>query len=226
MEFLFRNNKTDLAILKNTKTAIETRNIVSVFHNATICSHGLMHAGTSVDQFLRDNLEWLGRANNWSKFSAIASLGVIHRVTKQNLNNFFFWRTQKKKIFFFRCFRDTLHRVFSCSRRTCQRRARRAPTRHTLRVVPFMPSASFTPTTAPRLSRTFSRHWATLKTRPSSTAPAWASVLLQWPRTMPQSLISSKKSSTRTQPSLVRLLVSPWAWCFSARPTMPPLAKW
>lgn len=101
MEFLFRNNKTDLAILKNTKTAIETRNIVSVFHNATICSHGLMHAGTSVDQFLRDNLEWLGRANNWSKFSAIASLGVIHRVTKQNLNNFFFWRTQKKKKFFF-----------------------------------------------------------------------------------------------------------------------------
>lgn len=27
----------------------------------------------------RDNLEWLGRATNWAKFSASASLGVIHR---------------------------------------------------------------------------------------------------------------------------------------------------
>lgn len=38
-----------------------------------------MHAGTTVDQFLRDNLEWLGKASNWAKFSATASLGVIHR---------------------------------------------------------------------------------------------------------------------------------------------------
>lgn len=38
-----------------------------------------MHAGTTVDTFLRDNLEWLGRASNWAKFSATASLGVIHK---------------------------------------------------------------------------------------------------------------------------------------------------
>lgn len=38
-----------------------------------------MHAGTTVDQFLRDNLEWLGKASNWAKFSATASLGAIHR---------------------------------------------------------------------------------------------------------------------------------------------------
>jgi hypothetical protein len=35
--------------------------------------------GTSVDTFLRENLEWLSRATNWAKFSATAGLGVIHR---------------------------------------------------------------------------------------------------------------------------------------------------
>lgn len=38
-----------------------------------------MHAGTTSDIFLRENLEWLGLASNWSKFSATAALGVIHK---------------------------------------------------------------------------------------------------------------------------------------------------
>ncbi len=38
-----------------------------------------MHAGTTSDLFLRENLEWLGLASNWSKFSATAGLGVIHK---------------------------------------------------------------------------------------------------------------------------------------------------
>ena len=38
-----------------------------------------MHAGTTIDTFFRDNLEWLGKAVNWSKFTATAALGVIHR---------------------------------------------------------------------------------------------------------------------------------------------------
>jgi 26S proteasome regulatory subunit N2 len=37
------------------------------------------HAGTTSDQFLRDNLEWLGRASNWAMFSATSALGVIHK---------------------------------------------------------------------------------------------------------------------------------------------------
>ena len=32
-----------------------------------------------VDTFLRDNLEWMGRASNWAKFTATASIGVVHR---------------------------------------------------------------------------------------------------------------------------------------------------
>lgn len=38
-----------------------------------------MNCGTTSDVFLRDNLEWLGRATNWNTFSATASLGVIYK---------------------------------------------------------------------------------------------------------------------------------------------------
>lgn len=38
-----------------------------------------MHAGTTSDVFLRENLEWLGLASNWAKFSTTAALGVIHK---------------------------------------------------------------------------------------------------------------------------------------------------
>lgn len=51
----------------------------SVAHSATILANALMHAGTTCDTFLRDNLEWLARATNWAKFSATAGLGAIHR---------------------------------------------------------------------------------------------------------------------------------------------------
>lgn len=77
LEFLSRNNHADLTILKNIKTAVEARN--SVTHQATIFANAIMHAGTTRDQFLRDNIEWLAKATNWAKFSATAGLGVIHK---------------------------------------------------------------------------------------------------------------------------------------------------
>jgi hypothetical protein len=64
-------------VLKNLKSSVDAR--VSVLHSATILANALVHAGTSVDTFLRENLEWLSRATNWAKFSATAGLGVIHR---------------------------------------------------------------------------------------------------------------------------------------------------
>ncbi len=51
----------------------------SVCHSAAIFANAIMHSGTTVDAFLRENLEWLSRATNWAKFSATAGLGVIHR---------------------------------------------------------------------------------------------------------------------------------------------------
>ncbi|CAG0904194.1 unnamed protein product [Cyprideis torosa] len=75
LQFLIRANKTDLQVLKNTKDSVR----VSACHTATILANAFMHCGTTSDIFLRDNLDWLSRATNWAKFTATASLGVIHK---------------------------------------------------------------------------------------------------------------------------------------------------
>ena len=77
LHFLYAHNATDLNLLKQIKDKLEPRN--SVTHNATVMAHSLLHSGTTVDSFLRDNLEWLGKAQNWAKFTATASIGVIHK---------------------------------------------------------------------------------------------------------------------------------------------------
>ncbi|XP_050414052.1 26S proteasome non-ATPase regulatory subunit 1 isoform X2 [Patella vulgata] len=75
LQFLVKNNHTDSLILKNTKDAVRN----SICHSATVIANSFMNCGTTSDQFLRDNLEWLSRATNWAKFTATASLGVIHK---------------------------------------------------------------------------------------------------------------------------------------------------
>jgi 26S proteasome regulatory subunit N2 len=77
LEFLYWHNATDLLLLKNIKDSFDAR--VSMNHSATAMANAFMHAGTTVDTFLRNNLEWLASATNWAKFAATASLGVIHR---------------------------------------------------------------------------------------------------------------------------------------------------
>ena len=77
LHFLYEHNATDLNLLKLIKDKLEPRN--SVTHNATVMAHSLLHCGTTVDSFLRDNLDWLGKAQNWAKFTATASIGVIHK---------------------------------------------------------------------------------------------------------------------------------------------------
>ncbi|KAI6031668.1 26S proteasome regulatory complex non-ATPase subcomplex Rpn2 Psmd1 subunit [Pisolithus microcarpus] len=77
LEFLKRNNKVDMLILKHSRDALEPRS--SIYHSALMLQNAFMHAGTTSDVFLRENLEWLGMATNWAKFSTAASLGVIHK---------------------------------------------------------------------------------------------------------------------------------------------------
>ncbi|RKF75218.1 26S proteasome regulatory subunit rpn2 [Golovinomyces cichoracearum] len=77
LEFLRRKNHTDLRILNRVRDTLEGRN--SIFHTAVTFCNAFMNHGTTNDKFFRDNLEWLGKAVNWSKFSATAALGVIHR---------------------------------------------------------------------------------------------------------------------------------------------------
>ncbi|KAK0403987.1 hypothetical protein QR680_017225 [Steinernema hermaphroditum] len=75
MQFLIKNNKTDMLVLKQIKDSVRTASA----HNATVIANGLMHVGTTCDDFLRDNLEWISKATNWNKFNAVATLGLIHK---------------------------------------------------------------------------------------------------------------------------------------------------
>lgn len=77
LNFLFKQSHSDVNVLKDIKTAIEGRS--NVLHNATVVSHAFMNAGTTRDSFLRENLDWLGKAKNWAKFTAVGTIGVIHK---------------------------------------------------------------------------------------------------------------------------------------------------
>lgn len=77
IEFLNKSDRVDLTVLNKVKDSLEARN--SIFHTAVTLCTAFMHAKTANDKFFRDNLEWLGKAVNWSKFTATAALGVIHQ---------------------------------------------------------------------------------------------------------------------------------------------------
>ncbi|OAG37744.1 hypothetical protein AYO21_07987 [Fonsecaea monophora] len=77
VEFLHKSNRVDLSILNKVKDSLEAR--YSIYHTAVTLCAGLMHAKTATDTFFRNNLEWLGKATNWSKFTATAVFGVIHQ---------------------------------------------------------------------------------------------------------------------------------------------------
>lgn len=77
MEFLCRANKTDPLILEKTKATLNPQ--MSLHHQALSCSNGFAQAGTTNDEFLRKNLDFLSHASNWAKFSATLSLGSIHK---------------------------------------------------------------------------------------------------------------------------------------------------
>lgn len=76
MQFLIKNNHTDMLILRQIKDSVRA----AATHNATVIANGMMHVGTTCDDFLRDNLDWISKATNWNKFNAVATLGLIHRV--------------------------------------------------------------------------------------------------------------------------------------------------
>lgn len=77
LTFLFKHCHADVTVLKEVKTAIEGRS--NVLHHATIMAHAYLNAGTTRDSFLRENLEWLGKAKNWAKFTTVGTIGVVHK---------------------------------------------------------------------------------------------------------------------------------------------------
>lgn len=77
LEFLCKNNHTDKNILQTTKSHLNVKS--SAHHSALTLSHAILQYGTTNDEFLRQNMEFLSYANNWSKFIATAGLGLIHK---------------------------------------------------------------------------------------------------------------------------------------------------
>ena len=60
-----------------------------MLHTPILCSYVYIlyyiiiyriYTGTTIDAFLREHLDWLGKATNWAKFTAVASIGVVHKV--------------------------------------------------------------------------------------------------------------------------------------------------
>lgn len=77
LAFLSLNNHSDMQILTHVKEALNVKN--SLHHSSVSFSNALMNAGTTNDEFLRKNMEWLSYASNWGKFTAAAALGLIHQ---------------------------------------------------------------------------------------------------------------------------------------------------
>eukprot|EP01063_Lacrimia_lanifica_P021722 TRINITY_DN2924_c0_g4_i1.p1 TRINITY_DN2924_c0_g4~~TRINITY_DN2924_c0_g4_i1.p1 ORF type:complete len:994 (+),score=463.38 TRINITY_DN2924_c0_g4_i1:62-3043(+) len=77
-QFLFSQNNGSIQQMTQLKKAIDVkRNAVT--HNAAVMANSILFCGTTCDKFLRENLEWLGKATNWSRFTATATLGVINK---------------------------------------------------------------------------------------------------------------------------------------------------
>eukprot|EP00178_Gracilaria_changii_P017261 TRINITY_DN4934_c0_g1_i1.p1 TRINITY_DN4934_c0_g1~~TRINITY_DN4934_c0_g1_i1.p1 ORF type:complete len:1095 (-),score=205.03 TRINITY_DN4934_c0_g1_i1:3303-6587(-) len=84
-DFLCSKNKSDMYLLKKIKQSLDGRS--SVCDSALLFCNAIAHSGTAIDNFLRENLDWLARHTAWAKFSATACLGVIHaRHTSAALN--------------------------------------------------------------------------------------------------------------------------------------------
>eukprot|EP01031_Cornospumella_fuschlensis_P029294 gene29294-35366_t len=80
VHFLHAQCQADKGHLVDIKNSLETTNrISSVLHSSLIVAHGFLYAGTTIDTFLRENLEWLGRAKNWGKFTTVGCIGGVHR---------------------------------------------------------------------------------------------------------------------------------------------------
>lgn len=77
LNFLHGQSKADPLLLLGVKDALDPKN--TTLHQAAVATHGFMYAGTANTSFVRDQMDWFKRSSNWAKFSATASIGVIHR---------------------------------------------------------------------------------------------------------------------------------------------------
>lgn len=82
LQFLKKNNHTDVQIIQAIKKSIGPKN--SILHGAAVWSNAIQNAFTTNDTFLLDNQQWVGQSKFWNRFNATASLGLIHAGNTKN----------------------------------------------------------------------------------------------------------------------------------------------
>ncbi|MES1922238.1 hypothetical protein MHBO_003746, partial [Bonamia ostreae] len=77
LQFLYGACKRGAAELGAVLQSVGNKNPIST--GALIIAHGFARCGTAQDGFVRRNTSWFAECSNWTKFSAVASLGVVHK---------------------------------------------------------------------------------------------------------------------------------------------------
>eukprot|EP00934_Nitzschia_sp_Nitz4_P003634 Nitzschia sp. Nitz4//scaffold3_size479765//185174//188503//NITZ4_000076-RA/size479765-processed-gene-1.443-mRNA-1//-1//CDS//3329550686//3624//frame0 len=81
LSFLHKQSNADKLIMETIKKSLEERGSggrSSLLHGAAVMTHSFLYAGTTDDSFVREQIDWMKKSTNWAKFSATASLGVVH----------------------------------------------------------------------------------------------------------------------------------------------------
>jgi len=76
LDFLFRNNNTDIQIIVRLKETLKTTKML--YHSSVVCAYSFMFAGTGDDNFYRNNTQWFSNGKKWAQFFTIAAVGAIH----------------------------------------------------------------------------------------------------------------------------------------------------
>ncbi|KAH0792118.1 Proteasome/cyclosome repeat family protein [Histomonas meleagridis] len=76
LQFLFKNNKTDIHVIVALKDTLNNSRML--VHSSVIMAYSFMYAGTGDDNFYRNNTQWFSTGKNWALFMTIAAVGAIH----------------------------------------------------------------------------------------------------------------------------------------------------
>lgn len=79
-QFMKKNNHADMLLIGKVKDIVaKDKKQNAMLHSAVVWMNGMMNAQTTNDSFVKDNLSWVAQATNWNRFSATATLGMIHQ---------------------------------------------------------------------------------------------------------------------------------------------------
>ena len=77
LKFMKEMCKTDIDILNDMRSEFDPK--ISINQVGVFYTNGICNAGTGNDLFMRDQINWHSKAKNWTMFSNIAVLGMIHK---------------------------------------------------------------------------------------------------------------------------------------------------